>query len=266
MSLTEPGAGAKTWSMCGRFALTARPDDIFEFFGAAGVGDFPPRYNIAPGQPILLVTALRQEQPVGGPSARRALLARWGFIPGWLKNLDGFPLIFNARADTAGQKASFRGAMRHRRILVPASGYYDWRRPPEETGLKGQPYWIFPRDGAITAFGGLMETYLSADGSEIDTVAILTTSANRTINGISQRMPVVIARDNFSRWLDCDSQEPRDVVDLIAPVADDVLEAVPIPDRVNVVSNTGPELQKPIILAAPIDKDPSRKDGQMSLF
>jgi putative SOS response-associated peptidase YedK len=256
--------------MCGRYALTLKPKDVLEFVDVVEFGDFPARYNIAPTQPVFVVSSSERAQPGSNLPERRALLARWGFIPGWVKDPRDFPLLINARAETAEEKASFRAAMRHRRILIPASGFYEWRRPPKETGLKSQAYWIRPRNGGLMAFGGLMETYASAEGSELDTAAILTTKANAAIRGIHDRMPVVIPQREFSRWLDCRSQEPREVADLMQPVPDDFFEAVPVSDLVNKVANMGPELQKPIILAEP-QEPPSKAavkagSGQMSLF
>ena len=189
--------------MCGRYALTATPEDILQFLSVIDIEDFPPRYNIAPTQPILVVAASEREAPGSNLPARRALLARWGFIPGWVKDMRDFPLLINARAETAMEKASFRAAMRHRRILIPASGFYEWRRSPKETGLPSLAYWIRPKGGGVLAFGGLLETYASADGSEVDTAAILTTKANAMIRGIHDRMPVVIPQEEIARCLDC---------------------------------------------------------------
>ncbi|MFN3674286.1 MAG: SOS response-associated peptidase, partial [Bosea sp. (in: a-proteobacteria)] len=108
--------------MCGRYALTATPEEILHFLSVIDVDHFPPRYNIAPTQPILVVTSSEQRSPGSNLPDRRALLARWGFIPGWVKDPREFPLLINARAETAIEKASFRAAMRHRRVLIPASG------------------------------------------------------------------------------------------------------------------------------------------------
>ena len=251
--------------MCGRYALTATSRETLDFLGVIDIDDFPARYNIAPTQPILIVAAEEHHRPGSNLPSRRALLARWGFIPGWVKDVGDFPLLINARSETAPEKASFRGAMRHRRILVPASGFYEWRRPPKETGLASQPYWIRPRNGGLVAFGGLMETYASADGSEMDTAVILTTRANATLRSIHDRMPVVIPPEHFSRWLDCRLQEPREVADLLQPAPEARLEAVPGCDRVNKVANMGPGLQKPLLLAGPPDPPP-KAAAQMSLF
>lgn len=260
--------------MCGRFSLTATPEEVREFLALLELEDFPARYNIAPTQPILAVIAGEQGAPGSNLPQRRALLIRWGLTPGWVKDPREFPLLVNARAETAAEKASFRAAMRHRRILIPASGFYEWRRPPKESGEKSQAFWVRPRHGRIVAFAGLMETWASADGSEVDTGAILTASANPAFAPIHDRMPVVIAPKDFDRWLDCKTQEPRHVTDLLRPPPEDLFEAIPVSDLVNKVANVGPEVQAPVnpsvVVEQPKPKAAKPKadggGGQMSLF
>lgn len=242
--------------MCGRFSLTATPEEVQELFGLEEIEDFPPRYNIAPTQPILIIAGDRRRGEGDNRTDRRALLARWGFLPGWVKDPADFPLLINARSETAAEKASFRAAMRHRRVLIAASGFYEWHRPPRESKEKSTPYWIRPKQGGIVAFGGLMETYMSADGAEMDTAAVLTTGPNREIAPIHNRMPVVIRPEDFSRWLDCLNQEPRHVADLMGPAPDDYFEAIRVSDLVNKVSNSGPEVQAPATDAATAEAMP----------
>lgn len=248
--------------MCGRFSLTAGPRELEEFLALLGVEDFPPRYNIAPTQPILLVIAGNRREPGSNLPDRQAMLARWGLIPAWAKNPADMPLNINARSETAAEKASFKTAMRHRRVLVPASGFYEWRR----SGRQAQAYWVRPRHGGIVAFGGLMEPYAEPGGSEIDTAALLTTAANGDIADIHDRMPVVIQPQDFERWLDCRTQEPRDVAHLMRPVEEGFFEAIPVSDKVNKVANTGPDLQEraDIPLAAP--ERPKPAPAQLTLF
>jgi putative SOS response-associated peptidase YedK len=232
--------------MCGRFSLTASPEEVAEFFGLEEVDGFPARYNIAPTQPILIVAGDIPRAPGDNRSNRRAMLVRWGLIPSWVKDLEKFPLLINARSESAAEKNSFRAAMRHRRVLVAASGFYEWHRAPKELKQKPVPYWIRPVHGGIVAFAGLMETYMSPDGAEVDTGAILTTHANPAIAPIHDRMPVVIEPQDFDRWLDCKAGEPRDVADLLKPAAPDFFEAIHVSDRVNKVANAGPDLQQPV--------------------
>lgn len=255
--------------MCGRFALTSKPDEVAENLGLVTLEAFPPRYNIAPTQPILVVMGTGSGAPGSNLPPRQAMLARWGLIPGWVKDPNEFPLLINARSETVIEKASFRAAMRHRRVLVPTSGFYEWRRPAKDSSGKAQAYWIRPRHGELVAFAGLMETWASADGSEMDTAAIVTCAANNAIGRIHDRMPVVIRPEDFTRWLDCGAGEPRQVADLMRPTEDDFFEAVPVSDLVNKVKNTGPEIQAPVEEAmAPPPPGKTRDEGgaQMSLF
>ncbi|GIL03201.1 MAG: DUF159 family protein [Alphaproteobacteria bacterium] len=224
--------------MCGRFSLTASPREVAETFGLDALDEFPPRYNIAPTQPILVV--------VTGPAGcRQGVLVRWGLVPAWVRDPGEFRLLINARAETAAEKPAFKYAMRHRRVLVPASGFYEWHRPADRTAPR-QPYWVRPRGGGLVAFAGLMETWSGPDGSEIDTAAILTVPASPTIAAIHDRMPLVVAPEHFDRWLDCRDWRPRDVADLLAPADADLFEAIPVSQRVNRVANDGPDLQQPL--------------------
>lgn len=245
--------------MCGRFSLTASPEEVAAALGLDEIDSFPPRYNIAPTQPILMA--------VTGPAGNRvSVLVRWGLVPSWVKDPREFTLLLNARSETAAEKPAFRAAMRYRRTLVPASGFYEWRRPEGPKGPK-QAFWIRPADGGVVTFGGLMETWHSKDGSEIDSGAILTTSANVQIAQIHDRMPVVIRAQDRDRWLDCVNFEPREMADLLAPVEDGFFEAIPVGDLVNRVANTGPDVQAPIgpaVRAKPAA--PQRPTGQLDLL
>lgn len=226
--------------MCGRYSLTASPQEVAELFGVEEIDPFPPRYNIAPTQPVLMVA--------NGPAGKRsAQLVRWGLVPSWVKDPADFTLLINARSETAAEKPSFRNAMRHRRTLVPASGFYEWHRPADKSAAK-QAWWIRPRDGGIVAFAGLMETWADKSGSEIDSGCILTTQSNAQIGNIHHRMPVVIRPQDFDQWLDCTNQEPRDVAHLMQAVEDGFFEAVPVSGKVNKVANSGPEVQEPVTL------------------
>ena len=253
--------------MAGRFALTATPEQTAAFLGLAELEEFPPRYNIAPTQPVLMVLAGPQREPGSNLPDRQAMLVRWGLIPAWVEDTREFPLLFNARSEGVLQKASFKTAMRHRRALVPASGFYEWQ---QSGSAKGQPYWIRPRRGGVVAFAGLIETYSEPGGSEMDTGAIITTEANAGIAHIHDRMPVVIEERDFARWLDCRTQEPRHVLDLLKPAEPDFFEAIPVSDLVNKVANTGPEIQERGTVSPQAEKPSRQKPGadenQMSLF
>ncbi|KQT54190.1 hypothetical protein ASG43_00730 [Aureimonas sp. Leaf454] len=250
--------------MCGRYTLTATPAEVAAMLDLDDLDGFPPRYNIAPTQPILIVLGGRDVRPEASREAREGRLVRWGFLPGWLKDPTSASLTFNARAETAAQKPSFRGAMRHRRCLVPASGFYEWRRGAGTS--KSQPYFVRPRSGRPVAFAGIMETWHAADGSEIDTAAILTTKANATLAAIHARMPVTIAPAEVARWLDCRQFEPREIADLLAPAAEAVYEAFAVSDLVNSAAHMGPELQVPIEESADATGEGPEGPAQGSLF
>jgi putative SOS response-associated peptidase YedK len=228
--------------MCGRFALIASAEEVRALMGYLDAADFPPRYNIAPTQPVAIVRLERGE--------RRFALARWGLVPAFVKDPRNFALLFNARSEGADERPSFRGAMRYRRCLFPASGFYEWRRGPGKTR---QPFWVRPRHGGVIAFAGLWETWSDRDGGEIDTAAILTTDANAAIAPIHDRMPVVIAPADFVRWLDAREYPPKAVADLLRPAPEDLFEAVAVGPAVNSADNDNPSLLAP---AAPAVAEP----------
>ena len=217
--------------MCGRYALTLPPDAMRAFAGYLEQPNFPPRYNIAPTQPIAIV---RWEN-----GARRFALARWGFLPTFVKDLAKFPLILNARAEGIAEKPSYRAAIRRRRCLVLADGFYEWRR----VGKARIPFLIRRPDRGPLAFGGLWETWNDRDGSEVDTACIITCEANGTIAALHDRMPVILDPVTFDVWLDPNA-ESRDVLPLMRPAPDALLEMVAVSDRVNKASNEGPDLQE----------------------
>lgn len=229
--------------MCGRFSLIHTPEEVTNTFGLAGVEQFPPRYNIAPTQPVLVVSSAPAQMPGSNLPDRVAGLMRWGLLPGWVKDPKDFPTLINARSETAATKPSFRAAMRHRRCIVPASGFYEWQRDAETK--QSQAWWVPRADGQVAAFAGVHETYIGQDGSEIDTVAILTTEATGTFAEIHNRIPVVLSPDDFSRWMDCKTQEPRDVSDLLREPPEEYFQPIAVSDAVNKVANSGPHIQQP---------------------
>lgn len=230
--------------MCGRFAITTAPELLRAHFGYADKPNFPPRYNIAPTQPIPII---RAERAADGGLTRRFMLARWGFLPGFVKDASTFPLLINARAETAAEKPSFRAAFRRRRCLIPADAYYEWRRPPKTAKrAAAQPFLIRRRDGAPMAFAGLFETYSGSDGSEIDTACILTTDANAATVAIHDRMPAIIEPPDFDLWLDPDETAAGAAARLLRPAADDALEFFEISPAVNKATHDGPQLQAPL--------------------
>lgn len=218
--------------MCSRYNLTAPPEAVRAFFAAQGEADFPPRYNIAPTQPTLIVRS-------GPAQARELRLVRWGLIPSWAKDPSQLKTtLINARAEGAADKPSFRGPLRHRRCLVPATGFYEWTGAP---GAK-QPHHMTPRGGRIMALGGLWEHWLGADGSEMESMAILTVAANAAMQHIHDRMPLILQPDDFERWLDCRPGSANVVEDLLQPAPNEFLDVARVSRKLNNVRSEGPGL------------------------
>ncbi len=220
--------------MCSRYNLTTPLEAVRDYFGAWNGEPFPPRYNIAPTQPTLIVRLDHNHQ-------RELALVRWGLIPSWVKDPTRLSLMINARAEGATEKASFRGAMRHRRCLIPANGFYEW------TGKASarQPHLIRQPDGQLLAFAGLWESWLGADGSEIDTMAILTVAANEKLSPLHDRMPAILLPEHFDAWLDTRGFKSEMAAEMLRPAPDDLLEHITVDPRLNNARNEGPDLIRP---------------------
>jgi putative SOS response-associated peptidase YedK len=232
--------------MCGRLAITRSPAVLRAFFRYLEQPNFPPRYNVAPTQPVPIV---RLERDASGGTSRHFVLVRWGFLPGFVKDPKDFPLVINARAETVGEKASFRNALKRRRCIFIADAFYEWRRQPggrRKGSTPPQPYLFRRRDGNSMALAGLWETWAGPHGEELDTACIVTTFANGTMAALHDRMPVILEPDGFDRWLDCDSTGVDEAARLMRPAEEDVLEFFPIGPAVNHVANDDPGVQEPI--------------------
>jgi putative SOS response-associated peptidase YedK len=228
--------------MCGRYAITSPPEAIRAFFRYEEQPNFPPRYNIAPTQPVPIVIRARD---ASGEKKRRFLLVRWGLLPSFVKDSRDFPLLFNARSETAADKPSFRAAMKRRRCLFIADAFYEWRRDAGGSKTRtGRPYLFRRADGAPLALAGLFETWSGTDGSEIDTACILTTMANGTMAAIHDRMPAILEPSSFGPWLDCQETDAAAASRLLRPAGEDVLDFFEIGPAVNRVGNGSPEIQE----------------------
>ena len=220
--------------------------------------NFPARYNIAPTQPVPVI--------VEEHGKRHFRLMRWGLIPSWAKQ-EPKSLLINARADTIDEKPSFRGAFRHGRCLMPADAFYEWKAKGQ--GGK-QPYLIRKRDGRSFAMAAIASDWMGADGSEIDTCAVVTTDANKTLMPIHHRMPVILDERDWAAWLDPETRA-QDAQKLLRPAPDDLLEAVPISTRINRVANDDPSLwERHVMEERPAKPAPKAKEkpgsNQMDLF
>jgi putative SOS response-associated peptidase YedK len=257
--------------MCGRYVITSAPEAIRALFRYLEQPDFPPRYNVAPTQPVPIVRI--------NAGARSFALVRWGLIPYWVKDPRNFNLLLNARGETINEKPAFQNAMRRRRCLFPSDGFYEWKIE----GASRRPYFVRPRSGGPIAFAGLWETWIGPNGEEVETACIVTTTANRVLAPIHDRMPVVVAPEAFDMWLDSAHVDATTAAALIAAAPDNLFEAYEISTAVNRTANDSAALIEPAgspatgaltagpeqHLAKPKAKaktKPIKDDGQASLF
>jgi putative SOS response-associated peptidase YedK len=254
--------------MCGRFVITSPPEALRRIFGYSEQPNFPPRHNIAPTQPIPVVMLEN--------GIRHFCLMRWGLLPAWVKDPRKFSLLINARGETALEKPAFKNAMRRRRCLVPADGYYEW----QVSGTRSRPHFIHRRDGQPIGLAALAETWIGPNGEELDTVAIVTKPASADLAGLHHREPVTIAPDDFDRWLDCRATDAEAAMALLTAPGEAAFAWHEVSTRVNRVANDDAQLilpitaeqreaeqPKPMNRAAPRKPEPVAKDdGQGSLF
>lgn len=221
--------------MCGRITLTSSGQALADQFELAVPPELQPRYNIAPAQDI---ATLRVE----GEGRRVCRFNRWGLIPSWAKDpLIGSRMI-NARAETVAEKPSFRAALRRRRCIVPADGFYEWAgKGPART-----PHLFRRRDGAILAIAGLWESWLGPEGEEVESCAVITAEANATMRRFHHRMPVLLATRDHARWLDPEERNPERVLPLLVPCPRDWLHAVAVSRYVNSPRNDDPGCIEPV--------------------
>jgi putative SOS response-associated peptidase YedK len=219
--------------MCGRYRLTAKERYIRDHFGLDEDVEWSPRWNIAPTQQV---PTIRQDPR---DPRRNCTMMRWGLVPSWAKDASmGFRMI-NAMAETAVGKPYFRDPMRRRRCLVPADGFYEWKKlGPNDK----QPYNFGMVDDGIFAFAGLWERWGDpAAGQTVETCTILTTAPNSLVAGVHDRMPVIVSPTDYDRWLDPGLTHPVRVADLLKPFDARLMRCYPVSERVNRVENDDPE-------------------------
>ena len=242
--------------MCGRYALDLIPDLLQEEFGIDRMEFTPqPRFNIAPSQPSPIV--IGSELYGSGDGCRTGRHERvlrpalWGLIPHWAKDSKiGYKMI-NARAETLAEKPSYRGPFKYRRCIVPATGFYEWRREGGPTSKVKTPHLIRGVGKRPLALAGLWDHWMAPDGSEVDTYTIITTEPNEMMRRIHNRMPVIMGPEAISQWLDPSLKNPRDMAglqDLLKPCPYDWLEAFPVSSMVNSSENDGPRCLDPVQL------------------
>lgn len=249
--------------MCGRYASFREAQDLADAFDiqpeaiAEDARLLPPSWNLAPTDPVrVVVERADREEP---EEIHRSLrLARWGLVPGWAKDPSIGSRMINARVESLQAKPAFRKALAARRCLVPAEGYYEWRKPAPDAPAKSpkQPFWIHPDGDEPLAFAGLYEFWRDPTKADDDphrwlvTMTIVTGGAptdDPALAAIHDRRPVVLGRTRWDAWLDPALQDPAGAVDLLHDPAPRLV-ATPVSTAVNTVRSDGPELIEPVEL------------------
>ena len=225
--------------MCGRYVSTTSSEELVAEYRVDEVclgAPLPPRWNVAPTQPVYVVTAKRD------PQRRRQLgTMRWGLVPSWAQSPAVGPPMINARAETVATKPAFRTALRRRRCIIPADSFWEWQAG---TGRSKQPYAIRRQGGGTLAFAGLWAVWRdpASPGRVLQSAAIVTTDANRALAQVHPRMPVVLDEAAVAVWLDPEVEDPDLLLGLLESSPDDRWEAWPVGSAVNAVGNDGPGL------------------------
>jgi putative SOS response-associated peptidase YedK len=222
--------------MCGRFTLTTHLGAIAKRFGVSRFLEearHAPRYNVAPTQTVIVVS---------DDGTRHLAEMRWGLIPSWAKDVAMGNRMINARAETVATKPAFRAALRKRRCLIPADGFYEWQK----RGLGKQPVYIILKSREPFGFAGLWESWTSPEGEEVRTCTIITTEASELLKPIHDRMPVILTSEAEAVWLDAAIQEPGALLPLLKPYPADEMEWYPVSTRVNNPAHDGKECIVPL--------------------
>lgn len=241
--------------MCGRFVIQAPREAIENLFDANMDGPYAPRFNVAPSEPVLHVHAMMGKTQFD--------YARWGLIPHWHKDPAVAQMLINARVETVLDKPSFRAGIRHRRVLVPATHFYEWRRE----GKIKQPYAVSRKqpdgEAGLFAFAGIVDEWAGEDGGVLTTLALLTQQADGDIADIHHRMPIVVAPDHYDDWLNCKGISSDTAVARLRKPIPNAWQLWPVDGAVNRGGVDGPGLLEPVEVAAP---EPPKPNPQMDLF
>ncbi len=222
--------------MCGRFTQKADQKTIKKEFKVDSLQEtiLKPRYNIAPTQEIVAVLESNGERMIDA--------LRWGLIPSWAKDESIGNKMINARAETLAEKPSFRNAFRSHRCIIPASGFYEWQKAAK--GAK-QPFYFHLKDKEVFGFAGLYEQWVDREtGEQIETCTIITTEANKVLEPVHDRMPVILKPENYEQWLDAKEKDTDKLQELLVPYPAIEMDSYKVSKSVNTPSNDSPELIK----------------------
>jgi putative SOS response-associated peptidase YedK len=221
--------------MCGRYRLSRRKQLVEEYFEAGSEQanseeeDWSPRYNVAPTQPVATV---RQ-----AGASRVLSMMRWGMVPSWAKDISIGGGLINARSESLLDKPAFRDAFRTRRCLIPADGFYEWKK----AGKERQPYHFGMKDDALFAFAGLWDRWRSPTGQMLESCSILTTVPNELLKDVHDRMPVILASRHYRTWLTAPATELQRLADILVPLDANLMKRYAVSALVNKAQNEAPE-------------------------
>jgi len=225
--------------VCGRFSLYEPVPDLVERFGIDEVltEELPSRWNVAPTQPVYAVATTRDG------SIRRLRSVRWGLVPTWAKDPTIGNRFINARVETVATARPYRAAFEHRRCLIPANGFYEWKRSTGPGPRRaGQPFYAVDPSGDPLALAGVWEVWYDAEDVPLRSCAVITTAAGGELARIHDRMPVLVGRDDWDRWLAPSPLDAGEVAALVAKGAGERLALRAVSDRVNSAAHEGPDL------------------------
>jgi len=231
--------------MCGRYRLSRRKQIIEEYFDASDwQDDWSPRFNIAPMQPVPVIRQ-HPKEPV-----RQISTMRWGLIPNWARDASIASGTINAKSETAANKPAFRDPLRLRRCLIPADGFYEWKRAARSK----QPFCFEVNHGELFAFAGIWDGWKNPDGQWIKTCSILTTTPNAVTAGVHDRMPVILDPSGYDLWLDPRMQNVVAISELLKPHDAQLMRSYPVSSRLNHVTNDDADCSRPVDLVETQDR------------
>lgn len=213
--------------MCGRFTITVSFEELLLRYMLDPISPpfHTPRYNVAPGQ---LVPAI-----INDGSANRIGQLKWGLVPSWASDEKGGYKMINARSETLLEKPAFKKLIVRKRAIIPADGFYEW----QQIGAKKQPMRIMLKNKEIFSMAALFDTWLAPDGRKISTFSVITTTPNRLMEPIHNRMPVILPREEEQRWLDRNNEDTSALLSLLKPYPDEEMLAYPVSSKVGNVKN-----------------------------
>jgi putative SOS response-associated peptidase YedK len=218
--------------MCGRYTITVSLEELMAYYmiTESSASYHRPRFNIAPGQMVLAVVSDGERNRLGE--------LKWGLIPPWAKDERIGSKMINARSETVDSKPAFRKSLRKKRCLIPADGFYEWKRQESSK----QPMRVVMKDRSLFSMAGLYETWIRPDGAKVSSCTILTTEPNELMAPIHDRMPVILSREDEALWLDRQTDDPEPLLQLLRPYPAGKLEAYPVGPAVGNVKNDSPSL------------------------